>query len=305
MRRASDMRIGRALRGFTLVEIIAVMSITAVIAAGVAVFLRMPLQAYQDAQRRASISDAADTVFTQLRRDLQTALPNSVRVTSVGGVFHLEFLQVRTAGRYRSDAASPPAPSGANSCPDANADGFADENVLRTGIADTCFTTIGPILDLAAITAADYIAVYNLGVGFPNADAYASGAASGGNKSLVTAVAAGAGGENVIRFQANTFTLDSPARRFYVVSGPVSYTCDPTAGTLARTWNYPITAAQPTPPAGTSSLLAHRLTACSMTYDQNVVNQRNGIVSLRFTIADPAGGAATSLFQQVQVSNEP
>ena len=70
--------------GFTLVEMIAVIAMTAVLATGAAVFLRLPLQAYQDAQRRASISDTADTAFAVLKRDLQTALPNSVRVTSVG-----------------------------------------------------------------------------------------------------------------------------------------------------------------------------------------------------------------------------
>ena len=88
---------------------VAVIAITAIIAAVVAVFIRLPLQEYQDAQRRAEITDAADTAFTRIKRDLQTALPNSVRVTNVGAVFYLEFLQMRTGGRYRSQLSSTPA----------------------------------------------------------------------------------------------------------------------------------------------------------------------------------------------------
>ena len=92
--------------GYTLVEMVVVIAITGIIAAAVAVFLRLPLQSYQDAQRRAAITDAADTAFTLIKRDLQTALPNSVRVTNAGAVFYLEFLQVRSGGRYRADSPS-------------------------------------------------------------------------------------------------------------------------------------------------------------------------------------------------------
>src|SRR5688500_16243235 len=130
MRRGSD---GDTPRGYTLVEMIAVIAIMGIIAAVVAVFMRVPLQSYQDAQRRASINDAADSAFMLLKRDLQTALPNSVRVRDVGGVFYLEFLQTRAGGRYRADAPTTLVPTGANTCPDTNGDGFADENVFQFG----------------------------------------------------------------------------------------------------------------------------------------------------------------------------
>ena len=68
---------------------------------------------------------------------------------------------------------------------------------------------------------------------------------------------------------------------------------------------YAISAAQPTPPAGTSVLLAERVAACTIVYDQNVINQRQGVVSLSLRLAESAGGAAVNLFQQVQVSNVP
>ena len=292
--------------GFTLVEMVAVIAIISILATGAAVFLRLPLLAYQDAQRRASITEAADTAFALLKRDLQTALPNSVRVTSVGAVFYLEFLETRTGGRYRGDSPTPAAAAGANTCPDTNADGLADEGVLQFGVGDTCFTTLGAVPRLNTIVAnSDFVVVYNLGPGYPFADAYASGPATGDNKSRIAAVAAGAGGENVFAFQAHTFTLDSPGRRFQVIAGPVSYECDPVMGTIRRFEGYPIAAAQPAPPAGSSALVARGLSGCSIVYDQSAANRREGVVSVWLRFADPAGGGTIDLFQQVQVSNVP
>lgn len=295
-----------AVRGFTLVEMIAVMVVIGIISAGIAVFLRMPLQAYQDTQRRASISDTVDTAFALLKRDLQTALPNSVRVTSAGSVFYLEFLQTRTGGRYRAEDAVPATPAGASTCADANANGLADENVLEFGVADTCFTTLGAMPNVSAIVPnSDFAVVYNLGPGFPNADAYATGNVTGGNKSRITSAAAGAGGQHVVTFQSNTFTLDSPGRRFQVIAGPVSYVCDPAAATLRRISGYAISAAQPTPPVGTAALLARGISGCTIVYDQNVINQRVGVVSMWLQFTEASGGTTANLFQQVQVSNEP
>jgi MSHA biogenesis protein MshO len=309
MRPTSNRRLPR--RGFTLVELIAVMSITAIVAAMVAVFIRLPMQAYQDIQRRADISDAADTVFSQIKRDLQTALPNSIRVTTAAGITYLEFLPVRTSGRYRADVPVPAVPSSANTCPDTDGNTVANENVFQFGVSDTCMTTIGALPNFGSIVAnSDYLVVYNLGIGFTNANVYESGAATGGNKSLITATAAGVGGENVVRFTAHTFNLDSPGRRFQIVSGPVTYVCDPTPGaptfgTVRRITGYAIAAAQPTPPVGASAQLAQNITACTITYNQNVINQRAGIVAIALTFADSAGGTAVNLFQQVQVSNVP
>jgi MSHA biogenesis protein MshO len=284
----------------------AVMAVTAIVAGMTAVFLRLPLQTYQDVQRRASISDTADTAFGLLKRDLQTALPNSVRVSSVGPVYYLELLQVRTGGRYRADAPAVSVATGATTCPDADADGVANDNVLQFGVPDTCFSSLGPITNLGAVVPnSDFLVVYNLGPGFSGADAYASGGVTGGNKSLITSAAAGAGGENVIGFQSTTFDLESPGRRFHVVSSPVTYVCDPTAGTLRRVTGYTIAAAQPMPPAGTSVVLAQGITGCTITYDQNVVNQRSGIVSMWLRFADPSGSTTANLFQQIQVSNDP
>lgn len=298
MRRISD-----TLRphGFTLIELITAMVLTGILAAAAAVFLRVPIAGYFDLARRAALTDIADLAVRRFSRDVQTALPNSVRVAGVcDGLTpcFLEYLEVRTGGRYREQSSGP--------C-------LAGTDALEFSAADTCFRSLGPIPGLLTIAtgaaAGDFLVIYNLGPGFAGADAYASGGATGGNKSRILARSAPGGNEDRIDFQNWAFPLASPDRRFHVVSGPVTYICNPAAQTLTRQWGYAISAGQGTPPAGGSSaLLATGVTGCSFTYNPNVVAQRNGTVSVRLELsqADPAGTTERiTLFSQVHVSNVP
>ncbi|PKO67496.1 MAG: hypothetical protein CVU20_14240 [Betaproteobacteria bacterium HGW-Betaproteobacteria-14] len=309
MRRTSD---PVALRGFTLIELITALVLTGILAAAAAVFLRVPIAGYFDLARRAALTDIADLAVRRFSRDVQTALPNSVRVAGACNgltTCYLEYLEVRTSGRYREE----PAGVGPLMCPP-GAGAYTD--ALQVGAVDTCFRSLGAVPNLAAVltgAAGDFLVVYNLGPGFAGADAYASGGVTGGNKSRITAVAAGAGSEDMIVFQPLAFPLASPDSRFHVVSGPVTYVCNPSplpgVGTLTRQWGYAIGAAQGTPPAGgVNALLANGVTGCSFTYNPNVVAQRNGTVSIRLelTQTDPAGTPErVTLFSQVHVSNVP
>lgn len=291
-------------RGVTLIEMIVVIVITGILAGVVALFIRAPIQGYMDAARRAELTDIADTALRRITRDLRTALPNSIRITTVGSDSYLEYLEVRTGGRFRSEVPGTAVPSGANTCPDlAPLNGTADENVLQFGSADTCFGTIGDIPDRTLVTTSDFLVVFNLGPGVPDADAYASGPATGGNKSLIAAaVGAGAGGENVVSFASHTFPLASPGRRFQIVSGPVTYACS--GGQLRRYSGYAISAAQDVPalpPPG--ALLAESVTDCSFVYATGGSSQRTGVVALTLQIEQ--SGEKVRLFQQVHVSNVP
>ena len=304
MPRISDLQ---RLRGFTLIELVVAMVITGILAAAAAVFLRVPIAGYYDVARRAALTDIADLAVRRFSRDLQTALPNSVRVAGPcggGGLCYVEFLEVRPGGRSREE----PAGVGPLLCP-----GGAYADTLQIGSADTCFRSLGTIPNLANIVTGaatgDFLVVYNLGPGFAGANAYASGGVTGGNKSRILAAAAGPGAEDRLDFQSLIFPLASPDRRFQVVSGPVTYICDPVAQTLTRQWGYAITAAQATPPAGgAASLLAGGVTNCNFTYAPNAVAQRNGVVSIRLelTQVDPAGTPErVTIFSQVHVSNVP
>ena len=63
----------------------------------------MPIDSYVAQDRRARLTDAADTALRRMVRDIRLGLPNSVRVTTVGTTIYLEFLITRTGGRYRAE----------------------------------------------------------------------------------------------------------------------------------------------------------------------------------------------------------
>ena len=135
-------------RGFTLIELIVAMVITGILAAAAAIFLRVPIAGYFDVARRAALTDIADLAVRRFSRDVQTALPNSVRVAGAcTGLTpcYLEYLEVRTGGRYREE----PSGIGALLCPAGGVPGYND--ALTIGTADTCFRSLGTVPDLATI----------------------------------------------------------------------------------------------------------------------------------------------------------
>lgn len=268
--------VSRSQHGFTLVEAVMVIALTGIVAAMVAVFIREPVQGYFDTVRRAELTDAADTAARRIARDLQLALPNSVRAS---GPLAIEFLRTRTGGRYRAEL------------------GTGSEDVLDFTAADTSFDIFGPSLTFAA---GDQIVVYNLGI--PGADSYEGNSASTHNRRAY-AGSVGAPVGNVTISSANALPFASPGRRFQVVDTPVSYICDLGAGTLRRYSGYAISAAQATPPAGgTSALLAENVSGCSFTY-QSGVTQRSGLVAIQLAITQD--GETVSLHHEVHVSNVP
>lgn len=268
-------RPGQPVRGFTLVEATVVIAVTGIIAAMVALFIRAPVQSYVDATRRAELTDVADTALRRIARDVRLALPNSVRVTTAGGVSYLEFLQTSGGGRYRAELTD-----------------TGSGDALDFSSADTTFDVLGPAV---ALPAGDLnrVAVFNLGI--PGADAYA-----GDNIANGPATVAG----NTLTIPSTLFPFESPSRRFQIVAFPVTYECNPAAGTLTRYWNYPIAAAQPTPPAGGgNALLANGVSACSFTFNPVVVAQRAGLVTLHLTVTRL--DESVRLYHAVHVSNVP
>jgi len=97
---------------------------------------------------------------------------------------------------------------------------------------------------------------------------------------------------------------DAAGNRFQVVEGPVSYVCDPIAGTLTRYWGYAIAPNQPTPPPApaSSALLANRVSACNFSY-QPGVTELGGLVSMTLSLSQ--AGETVNLYATTQVSNQP
>jgi MSHA biogenesis protein MshO len=209
---------------------------------------------------------------------------------------------VRTGGRYRADAAAP----SAGICPDDNA-ALIDNDILDFTAEDTCLLSLGNPPDLGSITASHFLVVYNLGQGITGSDAYASGAVTGGNKAKITATAV-ATSEPRISFEPLQFPFASPSHRFQIVSGPVTYVCDPSAGTLKRYWSYLIQAVQPSDEAtaplsvAANALLADNVSACHFTYTQGVT-ERNGLLSVDLTIS--RASESVTLSQGILTENAP
>jgi len=285
-------------RGFTLIEAVMVIALTGIVGAMVAVFIRQPINAYVDTARRGAITDAADIALRRITRELQGALPNSVRVNAAGT--YLEFLPVLAAGRYRA------AP---------NVAGVGDF-LDFTSSADDRFEVLGPAV---SVQAGDQLVVYNLGL--PGADAYA------GTSRRALRNTGSALRQLTYTVGATQFPYASPNNRFFIINRPVTFACVPSAyGTLSRVSGYAIQANQPVNIAGAplsggpgvvnsfligarwnaqaaaSKVLPPAVTACSFTYN-NSASSRNGVVTIRLTVSD--GGESISLLQQVFVGASP
>jgi MSHA biogenesis protein MshO len=296
-------------RGYTLLELIAVIALLGIIAVVAGTVLQAPLRGYDDARRRAELTDAAETALRRISTDLHLALPNSIRLKQIGvpPVTFVEFLQVRTGGRYRAAADS----SGAG-------------NILDFAAADTAFDTLGPLSTLTgqAIQANDALVIFNLnsspGVAESNAYTFNQAASSCTSATpssptcnsarIIGPDTAGAlAGERDIAFDARKFPYTSPGSRFHVVSGPVTFQCDPSAGTLDRVSGYTIQLAQPGPAfPGTPATgrLANFVTACDIQYDAaSSLPTYTGLLTIRLTLT--RNNETVTLYQEVHVSNVP
>jgi len=194
MRRAFEFRPFFAVdRGFTLVEMIMVIVITGILVAMASMFGRRQIDAYIDVGNRAELADAADTALRRIGRDLQSALPNSVRHS---GNF-LEFVPIADAGRYRADTGG----------------GAGDDPLDFASNTDNSFDVLGPTVNIAV---GQQLVVFNLGQ--PGSDVY-----DGSSRRAATA---GSGLNKVSFAPAGTqFPLASPQRRFQIVGQPVTYEC--------------------------------------------------------------------------------
>ncbi|MEB0134702.1 type II secretion system protein [Actimicrobium sp. CCC2.4] len=262
--------------GFTLIEAVMVLTITAIVAGVVAIFLRTPVQSYFDVSRRVTVTDTLDTALQRIGRDVRLALPNSVRVSADGQ--SLEFLHTRAGGRYRSET-----------------DRAGNGDVLDFNNVDLSFDVLGAPLEM---TSGDQIVVYNLGV--PGADAYETTISA--LPHVRKAYTGPSGLVSHITLATDTrFPFDSPGHRFQVVDTAVTYRCRD--GVLMRYWGYGIQPAQPDPPTdGQSALLATQVSACYFGYAPGVT-ERSGLVTLQLALTSQ--DETTRLAYQVHVSNAP
>jgi MSHA biogenesis protein MshO len=272
--------------GFTLIELVMVITILGVISSMAAVFMRGPIDAYFATARRAALTDQADTAFRRMERDLRKALPNSIRTpVTVPANQCLEFIPTKTGGRYRAD----------NSAAGLNFDA-----------ADTSFNMLGRNSILPAdqrIVAGDTIVVYNLGPNVPGADAY-----NQDNTSLISAVgteilnASPAGWETPITIASKLFPLASGSNRFHVIPSSehvVSYVCS--GNKLYRHVNS--SSFSSNCPA-TGAVIATNVASCFFDSSGDDL-LRNALVRIVLQLKDSKNNEALQLQQEIHVNNTP
>jgi MSHA biogenesis protein MshO len=301
---AADMIRLRA-AGMTLIELVVVITLTGIVASMLAVFIVRPVQGYADLSRRAELVDSAESAIRRMTRDIRLAVPNSVRTTTVGSGFALELLPVVDGARYAT----------AETPPDANCKNLTG---FDPDPADAEFDILGTFPALGAGTPAGHrLVINNQGQGTGH-DVYADGVSPspaaplvitpiGTSITIAVTSCAGPGtNHHVTLSAAHQFRAGSPRDRVYAVTTPVSYLCDPAAGTLVRYSGYPIQATQPATAAALSGLgaasatVAANLESCNVTTSTTEIRDR-GLVTLVLTLHDQ--GERIRLVQQVQLDN--
>lgn len=311
--------------GFTLIELVMVIIITAILATTISVFITRPVREYTNMTQRAELVDAADLSLRRMARDIQRAVPNSVRVKqdAVNNRWAIEMVNIVEGMRYRA------APTGsAGSGP-----------FLNFTLPITTFNTIGQFQ--TALTNASCAAnncrvvVYSTGANTgvsppsdnpsPGANVYSTSVAPAcgvagclpppGSVTItpvgttVTLTNPSAEG-NITLGVATQFALPSPKQRLYIVDTPISYICDtnPNTQSITRYSAYTINQVQPINPAvsplntAASAQLTKDVSVCSFAYAAGTA-QRNGVVTMTITVTK--GGETITLMRQVNVNNAP
>lgn len=303
--------------GFTLIELIVSMVITAILAGMVALFARWPIQNYIDAGNRAVLTDTADSALRRMSRDIHQALPNSLRLkestcsSGSGTCYFIEFIPLKTGGRYRVKQTS-----------------GSTGNILDLALTgDQTFDVIGPALCPStaecSISNGDSLVYCNSTVALNAAkDAYQNPSSTpSANRRLIKSTSTG-NNKSSLSFTGTSQALSAAlagdscnpeGHRFYIVAGAVTYECpkatNASMSTLKRHSCYALQSSQPTTfPAdvtvqtGCSSMvsapLANQLDHCN-------IKISNDFTLLAIDLTLSSNGESIHLLQQIDLYNAP
>jgi MSHA biogenesis protein MshO len=289
------MRRAQLQSGFSLIELIVVVVLLGLLAGGAGLLILQPIEAYSDQVRRQQLVDQGEMALRQIARDVRRALPNSVRVTSVGAGFAVEMVNTIDGARYRDEAGG---------------EFISPGDSLEFAAADADFNLLGSfnVLATGVLAASHRLVIYNT-----SAAAIYDNAALNRNPGIVTTAG------TALTLSTNTppsedaehhlsmnpafrFAQQSPGQRAFVVDGPTSYICNPATNQMLRYSNYAFSQTQPTPPGVIGEVVVSRLSDCNMTYNPGT-SQRGGILTIEVEISD--AGESINLLHQVHVVNVP
>ena len=280
--------------GFTLVELIVVLTIVGVLAVLGSVIIVQPFLAAEDISRRGQLVDSADLALERMAREIRLALPNTVRVASSGDRTAVEFVPTLTGGRYRR-----------YNDPTTN-----DDDPINLAPPTDTFDVLGGLPQFAdvgtggtncGIADATCMNIYNTGQsGFDLYDgdnlARISGKGSGPPHQTLTFTEVGPAA-------GPTFRSHSPRQRFYLFDTVMSFICDSGTGRLTLHEDYGLNGTQSTTPGGATSLVTDGVQSCNFDY-QGGTATRSGLLTIVMRFARSEGGAIT-LFKQIHVLNAP
>ncbi len=289
----------RKTKGFTLVELIVVIVLVGVLAAGAGLLIAKPIEAYTDQIRRAQLVDSAEMALRRVAVDVRRALPNSIRVVnnSPNG-WALEMVNTVDGARYRDEFGG--------------AFTTADDILEFTVLKDQVFNLLGELTTLPTGSYSDYrVVVYNTNP----AEVY-DDAANDNDPGIISEeglTLSQNGIEHRITLD-NTyeFEFQSPTQRLFVVDGPISYICDDSTGRLTRFEGYAYQANQSAVDtvAELSALtnveigrVASQVSNCSIDYQAGTA-QRGGLITLELAVTDSENDSV-QLLHQIHVENVP
>lgn len=265
--------------GFTLIELIMVIVILAIMGTVSVKFISNSARGLVDTGERQALASSATIAVEKVLREVRRALPNSLRVFDDGANKCLELVPILYSSVYLS---------------------------VPTASAATSFKSIQFVNAVGGESG--YVAVYPSS---PESVYDANKAVSSMTAVASTVGAVGSADENLqtITFTGGAsyrFPTDSPKKRFYLVSQPISF-CNDGSGRLWRYQNYGFYPNENNIPFASADkvLIADSLQNLEFNYSLAQL-QRNAVVRMSVTIVRPNDASELiNVSQEVQLRNVP
>ena len=281
---------GNRAQGFTLVELIIVISLAGIVAAMIGTVMGRQMEAYVDMNDRAQLVQMGQAAFKTMARDIRGATPNSVRTNGAGTL--IEFVPAVNVAAYRK------------------ALGDGGEDILDFTTQDNSFDVFADLVDADTLLSSAQVVIYNLGLvsgGSPllGSNLYASN--PGGAAHVISApgltIQNNGGEDRILLDTAHQFSATSPTQRMYLVNGAARYEC--TGNAINRYTGYAIqeSLSPGSAPAGaTQSLLVNQVTDCNFEYfSGNASTEAMVIVTLTLS----GRNQSLRLVRQIHLGNAP
>lgn len=269
-------------RGFTMIELVVSMVIAAIVAGFVAMMIGSPVQAYMATSRRADLSDTAESAMRSIDGDVRRALPNSVRVGSIGNLRILEVISVTASLSYREI--------------------WPERTRMQFGTSIGTFSVLEPV----AFGNGHRIVIDNRRTG--SRSAYSLTNVITPATTTVSAVTAGLNTDINISpaFRFTNYADRSANQRAYIVPslGVIRYECDLGAGVLRRYEGLPIVSSIATLSAA-STTIASDINGCRF-QALSGNSQNGGMAIVEITVSRAASGNGTDrlrMVRQIRVEN--